>query len=206
MMRRISAITILPSGCIASGQGDAVIRLWGDDMSEVGRILGHGGCITSLVALPSGALASGSQDGTVKVWNVASRQSFITLRGHSPVMALAVLPDGRLASVSMDQRLRVWDAEAAIEAVCLWVDGLGVLALAVLPCRTVVTGSRDGVIRLWTHTRTTKDHRPPHRCLGTGLAVEELRLRKPCGSRTLTPGIVASPKPRMLPPISATPR
>ena len=72
--------------------------------------------------------------------------------------ALAPLPDGCLLSVSLDSTLKVWDERAlsvrggaATDACAATLEGHtdGMSVLAVLPDRSVVSGSWEGTVRRW---------------------------------------------------------
>ena len=62
---------MLPNGYLASGSGDATIKIWNPTDGSVMRTLtGHTSLVHSLAVLPNGYLASCSFDNTIKIWNM----------------------------------------------------------------------------------------------------------------------------------------
>merc|ERR1719506_3641653 len=72
-----------------------------------------------------------------------------------------MLPSGCLASSSVDTTFKVWDLEERKEMVTL--RGHGVTAFAVMQNGWIAMGSRDKVIRVWTHTQSTERLKPKPR-------------------------------------------
>jgi WD40 repeat protein len=95
-------------------------------------------------------LAGAMNDRTVKVWDAMTGREIVELRGHVDlVLDVEWSPDGRLASSSYDRTIRIWNIETraskvlrghsrAVEIV-RWIDG----------GTRLISGSRDGVLRLW---------------------------------------------------------
>jgi len=115
----ISALAFSPEGkTLASGGAfnDPDIHLWNvASGSEIGRLVGHGSWVSSLVFWPDGSkLASSSADQTIRVWDLATRKELDILRGHrNEVWRLALLPDGHtLVSGGKDGDVSLWDGSA----------------------------------------------------------------------------------------------
>lgn len=97
-------------------------------------------------------LASGSRDKTIKIWEVKSGKCLITLIGHDNwVTDLVFHPSGKfLLSVSDDKSLRAWDLHTGRCAKkMLNIHSHFVTSIAIKQ-KTVVTGSVDQTIKVWT--------------------------------------------------------
>merc|ERR1712232_1545099 len=101
----------------------------------------------------------------------------------------ALLPSNCLASCSLDTTIKVWDLEGKKEMVTLRGHGLGVTAFAVMHSGWLAMGSRDKVIRVWTHTQSTERLKPKPR----GPAVLAHRGASPRGASGLPAIAGASP-------------
>lgn len=131
---RVSALSVLPDGRLASGSDDNTIRIWDSKTdAETARIEGCDHTVQALAALPDGRLVSGAFDGTVRFWDPKSGVVTARLEGHTGwVRSLAVLRDGRLASGSDDKTIRLWDSTSGKEITRLEVDA-AVRCLCTLP-------------------------------------------------------------------------
>lgn len=162
-------MAVLSDGRLASGSQDSLIKIWPVDIqiraTEVSVnaevvLNGHTDWVLALATLPLGRLASGSKDKTIKVWDMETRQNVATLKSHTGwVTALALLHDNNyLASGSLDTTIRVWDLIGWKEVILVRGEGLGVTAIAVLANGRIATGSRDKILRIWTHTQSSSAH------------------------------------------------
>ncbi|WP_369035888.1 nSTAND1 domain-containing NTPase [Streptomyces adonidis] len=140
----------------AKSQSFRSVLLWDADRGEVtARLPGHPKrSVRSLAFTADGRqLVGGAFDGTVRLWDVREERATRMYDGHGDsVMAVAVGVDGTLVSGSQDntaqlRNLRRPDAEplaltghtGPVNAVAVSPDG-----------RTVVTGSEDRTLRVWT--------------------------------------------------------
>ena len=110
----------------------------------------HHHVIAIAVSPDGGRIAAAMGDRTVRLWDAATGELLRTLRGHTDlVMAVAFAPDGAaLASSSYDKTVRIWDLGSAQHRV-LRGHGLAVDHVAWRGRSQVVTGSRDGTLRIW---------------------------------------------------------
>lgn len=145
---------------IASGLGNAAIRLW-DTVTNtlIEDLLGHVEIVTSVAFSPNGTkLASGSRDKTVKLWNMATNTLIATLEGHAgAVRSLAFSPDGtRLASVSSDKTIKLWNMTTNTLISTLEGRSEAVTSVAFSPDGTKLAfGSMTGFIELWNMATNT---------------------------------------------------
>ena len=98
-----------------------------------------------------GTLAAGAMgDRTVRIWDAATGRVRHVLRGHTDlVMDVAFSPGGReLASASYDKTVRVWDLASGDHRVLRGHAG-AVDHVVWRDAAHLVTGSRDGTLRLW---------------------------------------------------------
>ncbi|MGJ6965620.1 NB-ARC domain-containing protein [Streptosporangium sp. G11] len=108
----INSVACSPTGIIATGGMDALIRLWDRDGRCLRILAGHGAKVGPLAFNGDGTrLASCGDDRTVRVWDVATGRAVRVLTGHRGYVSdLAFSPDGqRLASGGQHQLVHVWD-------------------------------------------------------------------------------------------------
>lgn len=169
---QLSDADISPDGArVLTGARDGTARIWqietGDllielDANELGDAPNG---VTTVAFSPDGRLAlTGLGNGSAWLWRADSGRRFLHLDGHrGPVRASAFSPDGtRLVTGSHDGTAIIWDADSGARIEMLSVgsgDGAAgrsrstVGAVAFSPDgRNILTGSDDGVARLWQAT------------------------------------------------------
>ncbi|KAF9885862.1 hypothetical protein FE257_012334 [Aspergillus nanangensis] len=140
------------SEIVASGSGDATVRLWHTTTGKDLQILqGHSDYISTVAFSPDDQIvASGSRDATVRLWVAKTGADLQTLRGHSgSVHTIAFSFDGRvLASCSFDTAL-LWDVESGKKLHTLpHLDWINTVVFS--PNSSMVASACfDGTVRLW---------------------------------------------------------
>lgn len=196
-------VAVSPDGSRVLTAGfDYAARIWDfTSQQELGALAGHTAPVDAVAFLSDRLGVSVGDDGRVLLWNLAARDTRVhppgedrdqpaqIITGHDgKVVAVAVCPArDTLATASWDHSARLWSVSdgreiarfehpAGVDAVTFARDG-----------RIVVTGGKDGVIRLWDVER--KQQMAELR--GHGMAVVDLAI-SPDGSRLLSAGIDGS--------------
>ena len=157
----IHALAFAPKdgNLVFSASADKTARLWDTNQGKVIQTYsGHGDGISSLALSRDGAkLVTGSRDKTVRVWNAANGKPLQTIptlpAGSSPRPFRATT--ALLAVGLKDGIVKVFDMTASDLAMAERASYRGsegpATALAFLPdSRTILTGSRDKLVSLWT--------------------------------------------------------
>lgn len=145
---------------LASSSYDCSVRLWKLDSSSnpslnaVTVLHGHEkvvGCIT--ISSDSKLVASGSDDFTLRIWRLADSACLHVFRYSDSVKCVALSGDGALVIAGAHHarnQLRSWDV-AMGECVTAYVGHTHAVMcmLLVLKDQFLITGSRDGTIKVW---------------------------------------------------------
>jgi WD40 repeat protein len=163
------ALAFSPDGArLASGADDVAIRLWDVATGTLLRRI-EGGQADALAYAPDGrTLAMAVRFGKVVLWDAYSGQQVRALAGPPGVTALAFAPDGKTLATAGewkwleergdnpdprepdDDTIRLWEVQSGQLRARLVGDQKGTTALAFSPDgRHLVSGSKDGVVRLW---------------------------------------------------------
>ena len=161
---RVESVAFSPDGKLLATTGGGhgkTVKLWNARTGEhLSTLNGHSGEVSIVAFSPDGKrLASGSWDETVRVWDTKTGAHLRTLSGRAglagpsgPVFRVAFSPDSALIASGggLWDRLRMWDVNTGGT---LWAhmghsDTVSLVAFS-LDGRSLVSGSRDGTVRLW---------------------------------------------------------
>jgi WD40 repeat protein len=104
---------------------------------------------------PDGSrIVTGSSDGLARIWRIEGLDDPVELRHWKDVKRVAFSSNGEsILTASMDGTARVWNAETGTERLVLSHGAEPVMAAAFDSADSqVVTGTREGVVRLWRVT------------------------------------------------------
>ena len=139
---------------LASGGGDATVRLW-DLTSKESTILQKHTDWTNVLAFSANGkmLASGSTDKTVQLWNTDTGELMATFTGHlNGIIALAFSPDGdTLASGSADGTIKFWNTQTG-DPLTTHITGHTKSAKSIAffkDSTTLVSAAFNGIITFW---------------------------------------------------------
>lgn len=128
------------------------VRLYDTKTSQLlATMKKHTDWVTSLAFSPDGVLlATGDRNGGLYVWESGTGNEFYNLRAHEKrIAAVAWRADSNLlAAGSEDGQITWWEMQNGTQVKKIGSHG-GVLALGFAPDGRMVSGGRDGHVRLW---------------------------------------------------------
>ncbi|MDB6070848.1 MAG: repeat-containing protein [Verrucomicrobiales bacterium] len=137
---------------IAMGGPGRRVRIYDTRTSQMlANIKKHTDWVTSIAFSPDGVLlASGDRNGGLFIWEAATGSEYQNLRGHEKMIAsLAWRGDSNLvAAGSEDGNFTWWEMANGTQVKKVGSHG-GVLALGFAPDGRMVSGGRDGHVRIW---------------------------------------------------------
>lgn len=142
----------MKSGKYVTGSADKSIIYWSNQGEKLKVLKGHKDCVRGLLSLPNDALISTSNDASIKFWN-EDGECVKELHGHTNyIYSIAFNPhlgSDVLVSGSEDSTIRLWNSEGELgEPKTL--PAQSVWAVACLDNGDIVTGTSDGVVRIFT--------------------------------------------------------
>ncbi|XP_065832273.1 phospholipase A-2-activating protein-like [Oscarella lobularis] len=151
------AVAVVPKdGLKLTGSADKTIRLWKVEHCE--RIFtGHDDCVRGLAVVSATEFLSCSTDSSIRRW-LTSGECIQVYYGHTAfVYSVVAVPDGAstvadFVSSSEDRTLRVWKGNECVQT--LTHPAQSVWCCGVLSNGDIITGSSDGVARIFTTDST----------------------------------------------------
>ncbi|XP_013178100.1 PREDICTED: phospholipase A-2-activating protein-like [Papilio xuthus] len=144
------AIVELGNGTYATASADKTIKLWKKDGSGISTLTGHTDCVRDLAVATAEVFLSCSNDATVRLWtNKGERLN--TYYGHSNyIYSICINPGvpNSFTTCGEDGTVRLWSNGDCVREIHLPVQS--VWSVTCLDNGDIVTGSSDGVIRVFT--------------------------------------------------------
>ncbi|XP_043601980.1 phospholipase A-2-activating protein [Bombus pyrosoma] len=140
----------LSSGSIVTGSADKLVIIWASDGSIQHKLTGHTDCVRDISVISSNEVLSCANDATVRHWNVSLGTCLGTYCGHENyIYSILALENGTsIFTCGEDRTLRIWHNTELSQTITLPTQS--VWCLASLPNGDIVTGSSDGVVRIFT--------------------------------------------------------
>lgn len=149
-----------------TASADKTIAFWSESAERLRVLKGHTDCVRALVALPDGGLLSAGNDAVIRCWN-ADGETVRELHGHGnyiyTMAALTAVTEptaGASTSKAVasptfvtggeDSSLRMWSTTDGQLGDALMLPAQSVWSVACLRNGDIVTGTSDGVVRVFT--------------------------------------------------------
>lgn len=146
------SVCALKSGKFVTGSADKSIIYWNASGEKLKVLKGHKDCVRALLSLPNDSIISGSNDAVIKFWN-EDGECVKELEGHTNyIYSMAFnyhLGENVFVSGGEDSTLRMWNFDGELGNP-ITLPAQSVWACACLKNGDIVTGTSDGVIRIFT--------------------------------------------------------
>lgn len=121
--QQIKSVAFSPSGVLAVGGGDGMVRLWnglicqrmgqdrfGERCNDLPQLLQGGASPIHALRFSSDGklLASGSTDGTVTIWSIRQRTALFAWSLHGDITSLAWSPTNHHLAVAQGRQVAIW--------------------------------------------------------------------------------------------------
>ncbi|XP_039294498.1 phospholipase A-2-activating protein [Nilaparvata lugens] len=142
----------LSGGHIVTASADKTIRTYTAEGRHQATITGHTDCVRDLAVLQSPTeFLSCANDATIRKWNVLTGECLDIWYGHPHyIYSMSALASGLVVSGGEDRSVFVWNSCGGGSKETITLPAQSVWAVALLPNGDVVTGSSDGVVRVFS--------------------------------------------------------
>ena len=176
----VLSVAISPNGNkLVSGSADKTIKVWnlktGKLIHELIDLSWYSNWITAVAITPDGkTIVSGSTTKTIKIWDLNTGKLNETLQDPkelSSVLSLCISHDGKvIACGSTNNKITLWNLDSgqlirSIEGHSAWIQSLSITS----DNTTLISGSRDGVVKFWQSKSGEESSNQSRSVLGTGL-------------------------------------
>ncbi|RZC40157.1 phospholipase A-2-activating protein [Asbolus verrucosus] len=148
----IWAVIQLQDSRILTASADKIIGVWNSEGVKLSSLIGHTDCVRGLLDLPELCqFVSVANDATIKVWSYTG-ENVDTYYGHNnyvySIARCKAAGENSFVTSDEDRTVRFWHNGVNVESFQL--PAQSVWSVACLSNGDVVTGSSDGVIRIFT--------------------------------------------------------
>jgi WD40 repeat protein len=176
----VLSVAISPNGNkLVSGSADKTIKVWNLNSGKLIHTLidlsWYSNWITAVAITPDGkTIVSGSTTKTIKIWDLNTGNLKETLQDPkelSSVLSLCISHDGKvIACGSTNNKITLWNLDSgqlirSIEGHSAWIQSLSITS----DNTTLISGSRDGVVKFWQSKSGEESSNQSRSVLGTGL-------------------------------------
>jgi WD40 repeat protein len=147
-------LVVQPNGKWLAGADGFAVDLW-ENSGELRKTLALRSSLVSVTAMvfsvDGKSLITGSNDGVLQVTDLATEENTPAIEFSQPITTLALIPGDRsLAVGTMDGRIATWNTSNWTRHTRMQSmhDG-SVNALIAARNQTILSGGRDGTVRLW---------------------------------------------------------
>ncbi|KAG8039653.1 hypothetical protein G9C98_000382 [Cotesia typhae] len=140
----------LPSKAIVTGSADKNVIVWNRDGTQVHKLEGHTDCVRDIAAIKADEFLTCANDATVRHWNAVTGSNLGVYYGHNNyIYSISATFDGSLvATSSEDKSVRIWKNGKVDQT--LMIPTTSVWCIDILPNGDIVSGSSDGIIRIFS--------------------------------------------------------
>ena len=150
---QLTCLKLLPNGYLATGNTRSFQTLYIWDLTngtQVYKLMGHSGSVTSLEVIGTDILASGSLDNSTILWNLTNGTLIKRLELHTGgIQCLKLIDNETLASGSMDTTIILWNITSGLAIKTLIGHSQVVSGLDLTTEGYLLSGSQDYTIRIW---------------------------------------------------------
>lgn len=146
----IWGVTQLKDNRIVTASADKTLILWSSEGQKLQSLSGHTDCVRAVIEAPNlNAFISIANDASIKVWSYAG-DVIDTYYGHtSYIYSIAVSKETHsFATSDEDRSVRYWENGQNTQTITL--PAQSVWSVAYLNNGDIVTGSSDGLVRVFT--------------------------------------------------------
>ncbi|ERL89805.1 phospholipase A-2-activating protein [Dendroctonus ponderosae] len=150
----IWGVTQLKDNRIVSASADKTLIVWSSDGQKLQSLSGHTDCVRAVIEAPAlNAFLSISNDASIKVWSYGG-DLIDTYYGHtSYIYDIAVCKDSQsFVTSDEDRTVRYWENGENTQTIML--PAQSVWSVACLNNGDIVTGSSDGLVRVFTQDKS----------------------------------------------------